>query len=172
MGTHPIFESDFDCLTDGTDLKYQWPALRTLINLPSLSLSLTSSRTLAKSRFPHGLTRSKPPPTRSSLPTTLTGTTSDVPPWLATCTCAETPELVLSVKFMEDPRTTDVLLTTSTSLTETSSENASSPSNRSKWSKKSDFRGRVITPTGRRDMDRVAATVAKAAAEAALAIQQ
>merc|ERR1711973_447728 len=106
MGTHPIFESDFDCLTDGTDLKYQWPALRTLINLPSLSLSLTSSRTLAKSRFPHGLTRSKPPPTRSSLPTTLTGTTSDVPPWLATCTCAET-----------------------------SSENASSPSNRSKWSK-------------------------------------
>merc|ERR1712227_965643 len=59
MGTHPIFESDFDCLTDGTDLKWQWPALRTLINLPSLSLSLTSSRTLAKSRFPHGLTRSK-----------------------------------------------------------------------------------------------------------------
>jgi len=27
--------------------------------------------------------------------------------------------------------------------------------------KKSDFRGRVITPTGRRDMDRVAATVAQ-----------
>merc|ERR1712227_1175704 len=105
MGTHPIFESDFDCLTDGTDLKWQWPALRTLINLPSLSLSLTSSRTLAKSRFPHGLTRSKPQPTRSSLPTTRTGTTSDV------------------------------LLATSTSLTETSSENASSPSNRSKWSK-------------------------------------
>merc|ERR1712025_1502327 len=41
-----------------------------------------------------------------------------------------------------------------------------------KMVKKSDFRGRVITPTGRRDMDRVAATVAKAAAEAALAIQQ
>merc|ERR1712029_980894 len=109
--------------------------LRTLINLPSLSLSLTSSRTLAKSRFPHGLTRSKPPPTRSSLPTTRTGTTSDVHLWLATCTCAETPELVLSVKFMEDPRTTDVLLATSTSLTETSSEIVFSPSNRSKWSK-------------------------------------
>merc|ERR1712078_751705 len=110
----------------------QWPALRTLINLPSLSLSLTSSRTRAKSRFPHGLTRSKLPPTRSSLPTTRTGTTSVVHLWLATCTCAETPELVLSVKFMEDPRTTDVLLATSTSLTETSSENVFSPSN---WSK-------------------------------------
>ena len=36
--------------------------------------------------------------------------------------------------------------------------------------KKSDFRGRVITPTGRRDMDRVAATVGAKAAAAALAI--
>merc|ERR1712157_324665 len=36
--------------------------------------------------------------------------------------------------------------------------------------KKSDFRGRVITPAGQRDMDRVAATVGAKAAAAALAI--
>merc|ERR1712021_109884 len=28
MGTHPIFESDFDCLTDQTDLTLQWPLVQ------------------------------------------------------------------------------------------------------------------------------------------------
>merc|ERR1712037_1007344 len=126
MGTHPIFESDFDCLT----------VLNSVQTMPSVCvkdvdqqvssrLSPSSSRTPARSRSPSGQTLSRQPPTKSWLPMTPTGSTSDAPPSPDTCTCAETPVLVLSERCTVDPDTEVLLQTTSTSPTETSSERPS-----------------------------------------------
>merc|ERR1712037_265747 len=105
MGTHPIFESDFDCLT--------------VLNSVQTRLSPSSSRTPARSRSPSGQTLSRQPPTKSWPPMTPTGSTSDAPPSPDTCTCAETPVLVLSERCTVDPDTEVLLQTTSTSPTET-----------------------------------------------------
>merc|ERR1712071_300919 len=126
MGTHPIFESDFDCLTVLNSVQTCLLSVsRTSTSRSSSRPSPLSSRTPARLRSPSGLTSSRPPPTRNWLPMIPTGSTSDAPPSLDTCTCAETPVLVPSERCTVDPDTEVLLQTTSTSPTETASERPS-----------------------------------------------
>merc|ERR1712037_849222 len=113
MGTHPIFESDFDCLTVIRSKQCLPFVSRTSISRSSSRLSPSSSRTPARSRSPSGQTLSRQPPTKSWLPMTPTGSTSDAPPSPDTCTCAETPVLALSERCTVDPDTEVLLQTTS-----------------------------------------------------------
>merc|ERR1712002_285049 len=64
MGTHPIFESDFDCLTDSKSKKSQWPLSKLQ---SSRKFATMKSRTTAEAktklrRSRLTLVETKPPP--------------------------------------------------------------------------------------------------------------
>merc|ERR1712088_999362 len=126
MGTHPIFESDFDCLT----------VLNSVQTMPSVCVKDVDQQEFVKafSQFLKNSGKVKVPEWADIVKTAThkelapydpDWSTSDAPPSPDTCTCAETPVLVLSERCTVDPDTEVLLQTTSTSPTETSSERPS-----------------------------------------------
>merc|ERR1712210_41066 len=115
MGTHPIFESDFDCLT----------VLNSVQTMPSVCVKDVDQQEFVKafSQFLKNSGKVKVPEWADIV---KTATHKELAPYDPdTCTCAETPVLVLSERCTVDPDTEVLLQTTSTSPTETSSERPS-----------------------------------------------